>query len=619
MSASRCALAGVDGGVDRHARAQQVLLRHVLRHADADRQPLHDLGEIAGGVVRRQQREHRARRGRNAVDDASELAMAVGVDRDRHGLAGTDALELGLLEIGVDEDLVERHHIAEPLAGLDEVAGIDEAVGEGAVDRRAHRGEVEIALGLGERGLQFRQLGAGLVLLRLGHLDIVARGVIGRLRRFHGSDALVAAGFGNFEGGARGKALGAQRLLAVEIEAGALQRGFRGGELRLGLLDRAFQRGDLAADAVDGGLLGRDPGARRIDRDPVVAVVDPEDHVAGAERSSCRREGSRRHGRRPARRAWCCWRAHRRRRSRRRSGRRRRNRRRSWRQRAPAIATMPISTNLRLPDFGAADCRGIGRWRGRLVGRRRARRVGRPAPGFFRDVSPKLLRQLGGASRAASPSAVSGSVRMTRAAWSLAAAITGLLITMSRRSAQPKPAHADTVIFEISIDRTVRSRYIMRDRTIGRKSLPARMSRFEIFPEKLNQWLQSRRTAIHVVGDEDSSKRRQILDGARKVFMDLGFDGASMGEIARVRRRLQRHALCLLRRQEPAVRSHRRGGSARTGQGGVQFRSRARCRDHAAGIRPGLYRVAVPARRRLGDPHRDGDRRADARGRPPLL
>src|SRR5438034_1884186 len=38
---------------------------------------------------------------------------------------------------------------------------------------------------------------------------------------------------------------------------------------------------------------------------------------------------------------------------------------------------------------------------------------------------------------------------------------------------------------------------------------------------------------IHLVGDEDSAKRRQILDGARKVFMDLGFDGASMNEIAR--------------------------------------------------------------------------------------
>src|SRR6201982_3265069 len=39
---------------------------------------------------------------------------------------------------------------------------------------------------------------------------------------------------------------------------------------------------------------------------------------------------------------------------------------------------------------------------------------------------------------------------------------------------------------------------------------------------------------VHLVSDEDSSKRKQILDGARRVFLDLGFDGASMGEIARV-------------------------------------------------------------------------------------
>jgi AcrR family transcriptional regulator len=39
--------------------------------------------------------------------------------------------------------------------------------------------------------------------------------------------------------------------------------------------------------------------------------------------------------------------------------------------------------------------------------------------------------------------------------------------------------------------------------------------------------------ALSVVGDEDSAKRRQILDGVRAVFMNLGFDGASMGEIAR--------------------------------------------------------------------------------------
>ena len=40
-------------------------------------------------------------------------------------------------------------------------------------------------------------------------------------------------------------------------------------------------------------------------------------------------------------------------------------------------------------------------------------------------------------------------------------------------------------------------------------------------------------TTLSSIGEEDSSKRRQILGGARKVFMDLGFDGASMGVIAR--------------------------------------------------------------------------------------
>jgi AcrR family transcriptional regulator len=42
----------------------------------------------------------------------------------------------------------------------------------------------------------------------------------------------------------------------------------------------------------------------------------------------------------------------------------------------------------------------------------------------------------------------------------------------------------------------------------------------------------STRATLSLVAD-DSSKRRQILDGARKLFLDLGFDAASMGEIAR--------------------------------------------------------------------------------------
>jgi AcrR family transcriptional regulator len=51
--------------------------------------------------------------------------------------------------------------------------------------------------------------------------------------------------------------------------------------------------------------------------------------------------------------------------------------------------------------------------------------------------------------------------------------------------------------------------------------------------EEAEQMAASTRATLSLVADEDSSKRRQILDGARKLFLDLGFDGASMGEIAR--------------------------------------------------------------------------------------
>lgn len=41
------------------------------------------------------------------------------------------------------------------------------------------------------------------------------------------------------------------------------------------------------------------------------------------------------------------------------------------------------------------------------------------------------------------------------------------------------------------------------------------------------------RPSLKLVGDDDNAKRRQIMEGASKVFLELGFDGASMGEIAR--------------------------------------------------------------------------------------
>ena len=43
--------------------------------------------------------------------------------------------------------------------------------------------------------------------------------------------------------------------------------------------------------------------------------------------------------------------------------------------------------------------------------------------------------------------------------------------------------------------------------------------------------LESHRTVT--AGDEDSAKRRQIIDGARAVFLTQGFDASSMNDIAR--------------------------------------------------------------------------------------
>ena len=73
-----------------------------------------------------------------------------GVDADRHRLAGPEAGELRLLEIGVDIDVVERHQARQPLAGLHVVADLHGAVADDAVDRRADDGEGQIALGLGQ-------------------------------------------------------------------------------------------------------------------------------------------------------------------------------------------------------------------------------------------------------------------------------------------------------------------------------------------------------------------------------------------------------------------------------------------------------------------------------------
>ncbi len=77
-------LAGVDAGDDRHAGQQPLEQWLALVELDPDRNPLHHLGEIAGGVVGRQQRELRSARRRDALDHAAQrLATGERIHGDR--------------------------------------------------------------------------------------------------------------------------------------------------------------------------------------------------------------------------------------------------------------------------------------------------------------------------------------------------------------------------------------------------------------------------------------------------------------------------------------------------------------------------------------------------------
>src|SRR5207237_7360768 len=73
-------LVRLDGRHDAHARPQHMLGIHGAVQMNAHRDPLHHLREVAGRVVRRQQRELRAGRGRQAFDVAAEMHALVRID-----------------------------------------------------------------------------------------------------------------------------------------------------------------------------------------------------------------------------------------------------------------------------------------------------------------------------------------------------------------------------------------------------------------------------------------------------------------------------------------------------------------------------------------------------------
>ncbi len=188
--------------------------------------------------------------------------------------------ELRLLEVRVDIDGIEWHQAREPLPGLHQIADLHGAVADHAIERRADHGERQIALRLGERGLELIKRAERFDLLSLQHIDLGLRRLERRLAGLHGSSRLVAVGLRLLERLLARIAACGEVALALELELGARRAGLRGGELRLGLVDGGVLRRDLLADAVDGRLLGGDVVARSLDRELVVAVVDVRDDIA---------------------------------------------------------------------------------------------------------------------------------------------------------------------------------------------------------------------------------------------------------------------------------------------------------------------------------------------------
>ena len=103
------------------------------------------------------------------------------------------------------------------------------------------------------------------------------------------------------------------------------------------------------------------------------------------------------------------------------------------------------------------------------------------------------------------------------------------------------------------------------------------------------------RSTIPIQVEEDSSKRRQILDGASKVFLDLGFDGASMGEIARAAGVSKGTLYVYFADKNRLFEAIVEREMLDQQKNAFNFDPETRCLRHAAGVWAGIHRVALPA------------------------
>ncbi|MPL60705.1 hypothetical protein SDC9_06266 [bioreactor metagenome] len=238
---------GVDGDRGGETRAQAVQIR-ALGQPQPHRHALRHLHPVAGGVLRRQDRELGPGARAHGFDRGGVAAVREGVELDLRGLARAHAADLGFLEIRLDPGVAGFDQREQRGAGGDELAGL-EAVGpvDHAVGRRLHRGQRQVVGRLVAR--HDRRLHGGVVVG--GDLGVAAERGECRL------DALLRGGE-RFTGGFR--------IVPCRVER-RFGAGAAAGDLLLPL-----QLGVEVVDAVlcDLRLGKRDPvgGAQLLDAEP---------------------------------------------------------------------------------------------------------------------------------------------------------------------------------------------------------------------------------------------------------------------------------------------------------------------------------------------------------------
>ena len=135
---------------------------------DAHRHALRDLYPVAGGVLRRQQRKRGSGPAAEAFHRSLEVLAGIHVDLDVHILAGTDAVQFGFLEVGIDMETVLLDQREQRFADADQRSCCKREIADLSVLRRRDMGMLQIELGLLDRGLRLQHISALFGLLRCG-------------------------------------------------------------------------------------------------------------------------------------------------------------------------------------------------------------------------------------------------------------------------------------------------------------------------------------------------------------------------------------------------------------------------------------------------------------------